>query len=288
MTGTADPFGRTHELDDGTLEALVVRFEARGKHPHFSRMLREYLAAMDIAPTARVLDIGCGTGLAARAVARGPGFAGTIIGIDLSGYLVAAAARLAGEEGIGERLEFRTGDASHLEFSDESFDAVVAHTLLSHVDDPLSVLEEAARVVRPGGTVGIFDGDYASLTFGHPDPEKGKAYDETLTRALVTNPRVMRQLPRLLHTAGLELLASFPYVLSEAGAATFWSSAIEAYSRLLPKSGAMSDMETDAWAASLRADSEAHVFFGSCNYYAYVARRPSGGPGVRARRGDGP
>ena len=239
----------------------------------FSKMLRRYLDAMDIGATAKVLDLGCGTGLAARAIARRPGFAGTITGVDLSSYLVAAATRLAGEEGIGERTEFRTGNVRHLEFADGTFDAVVAHTLLSHVDDPLSVLKEAARVVTPGGRLGIFDGDYASLTFGNADPDKGKACDDVLTGALVTNPSVMRQLPRLFRAAGLELLACFSYVLSEAGGANFWSSAIETYRRLLAASEAMTEDEANAWAAALRADSDANVFFGSCNYYAYIARR---------------
>ena len=271
---TVDPFARTDQLDDGMLEALVLRFEARGKHPRFSGMLGEYLDAMAIAPTATVLDIGCGTGLAARAIARRPGFTGVITGVDLSPYLVAAATRLAAEEGIAERLEFRAGDVHRLDFADERFDALVAHTLLSHVADPMSVLKEAARVVKPGGTIGIFDGDYASLTFDHADPGKGKAYDEALIGALVTNPRVMRQLPRLMRAAGLELVASFSHVLAEAGAASFWSSAIEAYRKLVPKSGVMSQDEANTWAAALRRDSEEGVFFGSSNYYAYVARRP--------------
>lgn len=268
-----DPFGRTDKLDDGMLEALVLRFEARGKHPEFSRMLSEYLDAMAIAPTAKVLDIGCGTGLVARAIARRPGFAGKVTGVDLSSYLVAAAKRLGAADGVGDHLDFRTGDVRQLDFPDGSFDALVAHTLLSHVDDPVSVLKEAARVVKPEGAIGIFDGDYASLTFAHANPDKGKAYDEALIGALVTNPRVMRQMPRLLREAGLRLLACSSYVIAEAGAANFWSSAIEAYRKLLPKSGVMSEEEANSWAADLRADSEALIFFGSSNYYAYVARR---------------
>jgi ubiquinone/menaquinone biosynthesis C-methylase UbiE len=269
----ADPFGRTDRLEPAMLDALVVRFEARGKHPRFAAMLQEYLAAMNLPDSASVLDIGCGTGLAARAIARKPGFRGKVVGLDLSPHLVAAAKRLAGGEGIGERVEFRVGDVRRLDFGAGSFDAVVAHTLLSHVEDPLSVLKEAARVLKPGGTIGIFDGDYASLTFGHADPAKGKANDETVIGALVTNPRVMRQMPRLLSAAGFDLATSFPHVLSEVGGATFWASAIEAYRKLLPKSGKMSGEEADAWAAELRKDSEAGVFFGSSNYYAYVAGR---------------
>jgi len=268
-----DPFGRTDQLDEATLEALVARFEARGASPVFSRMLQEYLDAMGIDGAVRVLDMGCGTGLAARAIARRTDFSGTVLGIDLSPYLVTAAQRLAREEGVDKRLDFRTGDACAVEAADATFDAVIAHTLLSHVEDPSLVVREAARVLRPGGMLGIFDGDYASLTFGHADPARGKAYDEALISAVVTNPRVMRQLPRLLPDAGLELVASFPYVLSEIGRANFWSSAIEACRRLIPKAGVMTEDEADAWAAALRRDSEAGVFFGSSNYYAYVARR---------------
>ena len=184
-----DPFGRTDKLDDGMLEALVVRFEARGKHPVFSKMLREYLHAMNIAATAEVLDLGCGTGLAARAIAHQMGFSGRITGIDLSPYLVAVAQRLAGEENVAERLDFRAGDVHALDFADSTFDALVAHTLLSHVENPLSVLMEAARVVKRGGAIGIFEGDYASLTFDHADALKGKAYDEAVISALVSASR---------------------------------------------------------------------------------------------------
>ena len=165
-----DPFGRTDKLDDGMLAALVTRFEARGKHPQFSQMLRDYLDAMHIASAATVLDMGCGTGLAARAIAHRAGFSGRITGIDLSPYLGAAAKRLATEEGLAAHLEFQAGDVRRLDFADETFDALVAHTLLSHVDDPLSVLQEAARLVKRGGMIGIFDGDYASLTFEKRTP----------------------------------------------------------------------------------------------------------------------
>jgi ubiquinone/menaquinone biosynthesis C-methylase UbiE len=268
-----DPFGRTDRLDDAMLEALVSRFEARGKHARFAAMLQEYLEAMKIPRDAAVLDLGCGTGLAARAIARSRGFSGRVIGVDLSPYFVAAAGRLANEEGVGERVEFRSGDARSLGLADASFDAVVAHTLLSHVEDPLSVLKEAARVAKPGAMVGVFDGDYASLTFDQADAAKGKADDEALIGAIVTNPRVMRQLPRLLRAAGLELVASFPNVLTEIGTASFWASGIQAFRRLLPRAGAMTEHEANAWADGLLRDSEAGVFFGSSNYYAYVARR---------------
>jgi SAM-dependent methyltransferase len=269
-----DPFRFSDKLDEDLLQVIVARLEARGQHPFFMKMLHEYLEAMHIDSAKAVLDMGCGTGVAARAIARRQGFAGQITGIDLSSYLLEAAARLATEEGIGDRLTFRVGDTRSLDLADATFDAVVAHTLLSHVDDPPAVVKEAARVVRPGGMVGLFDGDYASLTFGHAVPEQGKAYDEAAIKAVVTSPRVMRQMPRLLRAAGLELVACFPYVLAEIGKADFWLSGIAMFRRPMSKSGVMTKEEAGRWADSLLKDSEDGVFFGASNYYSYVTRRP--------------
>lgn len=269
-----DPFGKTDELDDGMLATLVARFEARGKHPLFSEMLLEYLDAMNISSVAEVLDLGCGTGLAARAIARRDGYRGTVTGVDISPYFVAAATRLADDEGLCTRLAFRVADANALEFPDAEFDAVVVHTLLSHVDAPLAVLVEAARVLKPGGKIGIFDGDYASMAFGHADPLKGKSDDEKVIRTLVASPTVMRQMPRLLRTAGLEPVAAFSHVLAEIGRAEFWATAIAAYRKLVVGAGAMSEEQANRWATELQNDAEAGVFFGSCNYFAFVARRP--------------
>ena len=271
---TLDVYGSTDKLDDTTLDAIVTRLEARGDNAFFIQMLHEYLDEMNIDGAATVLDVGCGTGVAARSIAKRPGFTGQVTGIDLSPYLCDAAARLAEEEGLSS-VAFRAGDSRSLELADGSFDAVVLHTLVSHVDDPLAVVREAARVVKPGGLIGIFDGDYASLTFGHADPEEGKRYDEVVMNGVITQPRVMRQMPRLLREAGLELTASRPYVLSEVGEGDFWMSLVESLERLLPASGALSAEETAVWTAGLKRDSEEGVFFASSNYYSFVASRPA-------------
>ena len=201
-----DVYGVTDTLSEPILDVIATRLEARGRHPAFQRMLAEYLEAMAIDQAATVLDLGCGTGVAARAIAARPAFTGTVLGIDLSPHLVAGAEELAAAEGLGDRVRFRVGDMRSLDLPDGGFDAVVAHTLISHVDDPRGVLAEARRVVKPGGLIGIFDGDYASLTFGQPDPDRGKTDDEAIQQAIITNPRVMRQMPGLLREAGLALV----------------------------------------------------------------------------------
>ena len=121
--------------------------------------------------------------------------------------------------------------------------------------------------------IGIFDGDYASMTFGHADPAKGKAYDEAIISGVVTSPRVMRQMPRLLQAAGLQLVASFPYILPKSARPI-----LGAGNRVLPAAGSQSRRHDGAGGERLGrrppVDSAAGVFFGASNYYGYVARRP--------------
>jgi ubiquinone/menaquinone biosynthesis C-methylase UbiE len=270
--GTLDPYRITDKLEDPLLDVMVSRLEVRGNHWFFQKVLGEYLDAMDVDSATTVLDMGCGTGVAARTIARRANFSGRATGIDLSPYLVKAAKRLADEEGLGGRVEFRSGDSRELDFSNGTFDAVVAHTLVSHVQEALTVIKEAARVVRPGGLIAIFDGDYASMTFALDDPVESKRYDEALINAVVTSPRVMRQMPRLVQQAGLEMVRTFHYIMTEVGEGEFWLSAIDSFEKLAPKSGAMTEAEATSWANALREASDKGVFFGASNYYTYICR----------------
>lgn len=272
-----DVYRITNELDDEMSEVVATRLEARGRNPAFLRMLEQYLDAMGIDSARMVLDIGCGTGVAARTLGRRTSFSGHVVGVDRSPYLIAAADRLAHEEGLSARIEFRTGDTHSLALADASFDAVIAHTLISHVEDPAAVLAEMCRVVRPGGMVGVFDGDYASITFAQDDLEQAKRDDEAIIAAIVTNPRIMRMMPRMIGQAGLELVAAIPHVLAEIGRTDFWTSSIASFRKLLPRSGVWSQQKADAWADDMLQASEEGRFFGSTNFYAYVLRRPSAG-----------
>jgi len=253
---------------------MVSRLEVRGNHWFFQKVLGEYLDAMDIDSASTVLDMGCGTGVVARTIARRANFSGGVTGIDLSPYLVEAAKHLADEEGLGDLVEFRPGDTRDLDIFDGRFDAVVAHTLVSHVKEALTVLKEACRLVKPGGLIAVFDGDYASMTFALDDPVQSKRHDEALIKAVVTSPRVMRQMPRLIQQAGLEMVRTFPYIMAEVGNGNFWLSAIDSFKKLAPKSGAMTEAEATSWANALHQAADKGVFFGASNYYTYIARRP--------------
>jgi demethylmenaquinone methyltransferase/2-methoxy-6-polyprenyl-1,4-benzoquinol methylase len=85
----------------------------------------------------------------------------TIVGIDQSTAMLAAArARFAALD-LGGDVELMQGEAEQLPFADDSFDVLTFTYLLRYVDDPAATVRELARVVRPGGVV-------ASLEFGVP------------------------------------------------------------------------------------------------------------------------
>jgi SAM-dependent methyltransferase len=151
-----------------------------------------------------------------------------------------------------------------LGFASGSFDAVIAHTLFSHVDDPTKVLAEMRRLLPRGATACIFDGDYASMTFELADEQRSRRMDDAIVASLVTNPRILRQLPRLLKQAGFVMETIIPSVITEAGAADFWKSGIEAYAKLAPRAGIVSEAEVSSWLETswqpaLLASSSAHV-----------------------------
>ena len=271
-----DAYCFINDLDAATVEGLIARLEFRGKDPTFTQMRDAYLAQLALSPTAHILELGCGTGVVLRALAQRRDFSGRLVGVDQSPVLIAAARRLAAEEGVDQRMEFRVGDVHHLAVAESSFDAVIAHILVSHVADPLLVLKEAARVVRPGGSVAIFDGDFASLTFAHPDPAFAKAMDEGLVEAVVAHPRVMRNLPRLLQQTGLEITATRASIYAEIGTGSFFAGFAETYAPLVQRAGLLTARQVEDWLLEQRRAVEQHTFFAACNFYAYLSRRPRG------------
>ena len=150
------------------LEGLMTALELRAADPQQRAMLDTYLTDAAIPQGARVLEVGCGTGAVTRVLAAWPGVAAAV-GVDPSPVFVAKARAL----GAGQStLTFEEADGRALPFASDTFDLVVCHTTLCHVPDPDTILHEAVRVLRPGGCLAVFDGDYATgtLATGAGDP----------------------------------------------------------------------------------------------------------------------
>ena len=269
-----DVYGRTFELDEPALTAIAERLEARGSHPFIASVIDEYMAGLVQSQSDSVIEIGCGTGAVARAIARRPEMQGPITAVDISPHLIGKAQHLAQAGGLGGRIDFRVGDAHGLTLPEGGFDVVVMHTLVSHVAQPSDVLAEGRRLLRPGsGRLVVFDGDFASWTFATGTADVGEATDRAVQRGIVAQPRVMRAMPRLLREAGLDLNWSRAYVVADIGRADFWASSVASFRVLLPKAGTMTKEEANTFVDELERASAENRFFGASNFYTYVAQR---------------
>jgi ubiquinone/menaquinone biosynthesis C-methylase UbiE len=122
------------------------------------RLLRCFVArrAVRMAHTGEAVDLGCGPGhLAIKLAQLACGF--RVTGVDLSDEMLAQAEGHARQAGLGDRVSFCQGDAARIPFPDGSLDLVVSTLSLHHWSDPVAVLDEIARVLRPGGAFLVFD-----------------------------------------------------------------------------------------------------------------------------------
>ena len=253
--------------DADVQERLAEILELRATDPDQRAMLERYTGDLELRNDARVLEVGCGTGPVARYLATLPGVGG-VVGIDPSPVFVERARALADDP----RLAFHVGDAQELPLPDASFDCVVFHTVLCHVERVERALAEAHRVCRPGGTLAVFDGDYATATVATAENDPLQACMDATIEHLVHDPWLVRRLPRLIAEAGFELQRVDGHAYTTTGS-EYMTSIVERGADALAASG-MVDART---ANALKAEAAVRIatgrFFGHIAYASALARR---------------
>ena len=142
-----------------------------------------YMAQIVLPEGARVLEVGCGNGASTKLIMQHVDPA-QLVGIDPSPVFVEmAGATFAGDP----RVSFAIGDAAATGQADAFFDLVIAHTVYSHLVDPREALAEARRVLRPGGQLVIFDGDFTTLTVALFEGDPLQSAAGAVLRNLVTH-----------------------------------------------------------------------------------------------------
>jgi demethylmenaquinone methyltransferase / 2-methoxy-6-polyprenyl-1,4-benzoquinol methylase len=124
-----------------------------GQDPRWRHAL---VRAVDPQPGERVLDVATGTGMVAAALAGHS--ACEVVGLDQSEAMLAEArARVSTDPSLAARVKLVRGEAEQLPFADGEFDALTFTYLLRYVDDRAATMRELARVVKPGGRVGMVE-----------------------------------------------------------------------------------------------------------------------------------
>ncbi|GAB2611947.1 methyltransferase domain-containing protein [Streptomyces capparidis] len=151
----------------------------------------------------RVLEAGCGVGAqTVHLVAGSPGARFTAV--DLSASSLSRARARVAAQAPGAAVEWVRADLFDLPFPDASFDHVFVCFVLEHLRDPEGALAALRRVLRPGGTVTVIEGDHGSALF-HPDSAPARAAVDCLVRLQAAgggDALIGRRLQPLLTAAG--------------------------------------------------------------------------------------
>jgi SAM-dependent methyltransferase len=161
-------------------------------------------------PGSAVLEAGCGVGAQTVTLAqRSPG--ARFVSVDISADSVAEARRRIDAAGI-TNVQCQQENIFHLPFDPESFDHVFVCFLLEHLSRPIEALVALQRLLKPGGTVTVIEGDHGS-TYFHPDSSAAQRAIQCLVelqRAAGGDALIGRQLYPLMIEAGLDAVRVSP------------------------------------------------------------------------------
>jgi ubiquinone/menaquinone biosynthesis C-methylase UbiE len=258
----------------GEAARLIEVLEERGSTSGLAELRNRWLDFADVRPGSYILDVGCGTGVVARDLARRVGEQGRVVGVDPSRQFIQEAATRARAEGVEGRIEFRCADGAALPFPDNRFDLVVASNVFSHVAHGLQVLAEMTRVLRPEGAVVVFDHDIDTIAVTASDRGLSRRIIHAYCDDHFTSGWAARELYGLFRQVALEEIRILPLVLSSTEFEGYWQQVVERASAVAVKTDAVSQEEADRWREDLERKGREGRFFGCRNYCCVRGRKP--------------
>lgn len=172
-------------------------------HPGGLELTRRLAVLTGLRAGQRVLDVASGPGTTALLLAAE--FGVTVDGVDLADASVQRATTAAAAAGLGDRVAFHVGDAERLPFDDATFDAVICECAFCTFPDKATAAAELARVLKPGGRLGLSDVTVAPG--GLPAELAGIAG----WVACLADARPLQDYAALFAAAGLETLTTEPH-----------------------------------------------------------------------------
>jgi ubiquinone/menaquinone biosynthesis C-methylase UbiE len=266
-----DPYASIAHADEALQKRLADVLELRAADPQQRAMLNSYLSEIRLPSGASVLEVGCGTGAVTRVLAEMRGVS-EVVGVDPSPIFVEKARELGKEH---PQLSFRTGDGHALPFADASFDFVVFHTTLCHVPDPEKALHEARRVLRAGGWLAVFDGDYATTTVAIDSFDPLQRAVDAMVANFLHDPWLVRRLRPIVRSMGFAVTSVRSHGYTQTTDPQYMLTIIDRGADVLAGAGSIGADEAEALKGEARRRAKAGTFFGHISYISLIARKPS-------------
>ena len=253
---------------DSAAKALVALYVT----PDVAVQREAFVRALAPRVGERVVDVGCGPGFLARAVAEAVGPRGAVRGVDVSEPLLAVARDHCRDVAW---IEVQEASATALPFRDAEFDAAISTQVLEYVPDVDLALAEIYRVLKPGARAVIVDTDWDSVVWHSPDRRRMRMILDAWESHTVDG-RLPCTLARRLQAAGFRVreervLPLFNPRYDENTFSARMAGMIVAY---VVRRGGVSQAEADAWMQDLRRAAENGEYFFSLNRYLFVADKP--------------
>ena len=147
--------------DTGAIQTFTHCLRLQQSLEFYHRYKQKTFNCLHLSAGALVLEVGCGTGEDAIALAKLVGSTGKVTAVDRSQAMVQAAIASTSEQTLP--IDFVVADAQQLPFADNSFDAARVDRTLQHVADPQRAIAEMARVLRPGGWMVAMEPDWETF-----------------------------------------------------------------------------------------------------------------------------
>ena len=260
---------RIREQPREVLDAIAKSMDVRASEPAMQAICARYMAQITLPEGARVLEVGCGNGAATKLIMQHVSPA-QLVGIDPSPvFIEMAGATFAGEP----RVSFAIGDAVATGQADSFFDLVIAHTVYSHLANPEGALTEASRVLRPGGQLVIFDGDFATLTVALFDGDPLQTVACAVLRNLVHAPYIMRRLPALVTASGFSLQSVEPHGYVQTTCPNYLLTLLLRGTKAAVQAGEIGQELVDSFDQEARRRVANATFYGAILFLSLTARK---------------
>lgn len=266
----SDPYSDLAAQDVALQQRIADAMEARCLEPAQVEIRKAYLGNLGLPEGALAVELGSGTGHVTRELQTVAG-ADRALGLEPSPVMVDRARVSFG--GVSQ-LEFEIGDAKATGLKDESVDLVVAHTLLCHVPGPQDVINEAFRILKPGGIMAICDGDYDTATAQIADYDPLDQLVRFMINQNVTNLWIMRQIGAMLTGTGFDLGRRCGHGYVAEGEATYFLTVIDRSADRMVETGMIERATAEALKAEATARVKTNRFFGYMSYVSQIARKP--------------